>query len=485
MALETPVDASDSSTELQIGQPAPQEAPLVTTSETATEGKDAPGPAAQAAEKQPVTASPPESQAPAPAMSEAVLEQYDYERPKRGEIRTGVVMSVQPAEIIVDVGAKRECVIAASDYQKLGSEAVAQIHAGDQVLVYIIKPEDREGRLLGSLHLAQMEQDWARAEECERTGEVFEAKVSGQNRGGLLVPFGRLRGFVPTSHLIGMNSDTGNRAAALSHWIGKTLPFKVIEVNRRRNRLILSYRAARRQWRTQQKRSLLEELHEGDVRRGIVSSLANFGAFVDLGGADGLIHVSEVAWYRVEHPSEVLQVGQEVEVYVLRVDDERGRIGLSLKRLQPDPWTLIEQTHAPGETVEGRITKLVDFGAFAEIERGVEGLIHITELADPPPVRPEEVVEPGDVRLLRILRLDAANRRIGLSLKAVDAHDVEAWQARRAAAQAAAAAEAANAEDDLPGEDDVSGAEENISGADSDDLTDAGLGDTIGDAPSA
>jgi small subunit ribosomal protein S1 len=369
-------------------------------------------------------------------MSEAILDEYDFDRPKRGDIRRGVVLSVEPNEILVDIGTKRECVIAASDCQKLGGEAIAALQQGQEVSVYIVKPESREGNLIGSLYLAQVENDWARAEALEKKGEVFEGRVSGQNRGGLLVPFGRLRGFVPASHLGGASEDSRD-PGTLSQWIGQTLPFKVIEVNRRRNRLILSYRAARRQWRSLQKKSLLETLGEGDVRRGTVSSLASFGAFVNLGGADGLIHVSEMAWYRVEHPSELLQVGQEIEVYILRVDSERGRIGLSLRRLQPDPWTLVEQKYAPGQTVEGTITKLVDFGAFVELERGIEGLIHITELADPVPVRPDAVVLPGDRCLLRVLRVDARSRRIGLSLRAVEPGEIEAWEASHVAAEAA------------------------------------------------
>lgn len=379
----------------------------------------------------PSTAPPPEPPGPPVAMSESVLEEYGYERPKHGEVRKGVVVSVQPTEIIVDIGAKRECIIGASDLHKLGDEAVARIHEGDEVSVYIVKVEDREGHLIGSLHLAEMEADWTRAEEYEKSGEVFEARVSGQNRGGLLVPFGRLRGFVPASHLVGMNNDSADRPVALGHWVGKTLPFKVIEVNRRRNRLILSYRAARRQWRSQQKKSLLDELKEGDVRKGVVSSLASFGAFVDLGGADGLIHVSELGWYRVEHPREVLQVGQEIEVYVLRVDRESGRIGLSLKRLQPDPWSQVDDKYFPDQLVEGTITRLVDFGAFAEIEKGVEGLIHITELAEPAPARPEDVVQVGQAYLLQVLRIDTRSRRIGLSLRRVDPQQQEAWRARK------------------------------------------------------
>ncbi len=382
-----------------------------------------------------------EAQTPGMGMSEALLAEYDYERPKRGDVRHGTIVSIQSSEIVVDIGAKRECIVAASDFQKLGEEAIAALNVGDEVAIYIVKPEDRDGHLVGSLYLAQMEEDWAQAEAYEGSGEIFEAEVTGQNRGGLLVPFGRLRGFVPASHLVGSSGDGASQPLVLNHWIGKTLPFKVIEVNRRRNRLILSYRAARRQWRSQQRESLLESLHEGDVRRGVVSSLASFGAFVDLGGTDGLIHVSELAWYRVEHPSHLLQVGQEVEVYVLRVDPQRGRVGLSLKRLQPDPWSLVEGKYEPGQAVQVRITKLVDFGAFAEVEPGVEGLIHITELAEPAPVRAEEIVQPGEVHLVKVLRIEAQSRRIGLSLKAVTPEELQAWQAAHEVEQGEPAAE--------------------------------------------
>ncbi len=427
MALEER-ESDTGSTDLQeAGRSEPPEAPPLAAGEAAEEAVE------QEASL--------EAQAPGPGMSEALLAEYDYERPKRGDVRQGTIVSIQPSEIIVDIGAKRECIIAASDYQKLGEEAIAALRVGDEVTIYIVKPEDRDGHLVGSLYLAQMEEDWTRAEAYEASGQIFEGRVSGQNRGGLLVPFGRLRGFVPASHLVGSGGDGGGQPIVLNHWIGKTLPFKVIEVNRRRNRLILSYRAARRQWRSQQRESLLESLHEGDVRQGVVSSLAAFGAFVDLGGTDGLIHVSELAWYRVERPSDILQVGQEVEVYVLRVDPHRGRVGLSLKKLQPDPWSLVESKYEPGQTVEARITKLVDFGAFAEVEPGIEGLIHITELADPAPARSEEAVQPGEVHLAKVLRVDAQGRRIGLSLKAVTPEELEAWQASRAPAQPAAEAE--------------------------------------------
>ena len=437
MVLETRAGDSEEAADLEVDRRLPSEAAQLAT-ETATYPACSQelGPKAL----KPLEQAPPEQEAAGTSVP-VETSASDDGRPKRGELRQGVIVALRPVGVVADVGASRQCIISSSDYQKLGSEFAATLQVGAQVTVYIIKPEDSEGHLVGSLYLAQLEADWNRAEELERSGEIFEARVSGQNRGGLLVPLGHLRGFVPASHLVGNASgEEPQRPAALNYWIGKTLAFKVIEVNRRRNRLILSYRAARRQWRSQQRRSLLDDIHEGDVRHGIVSSLASFGAFVDLGGADGLIHISEMAWYRVEHPSEVLQVGQDVEVYVLRVDGARGRIGLSIKRLRQDPWTVVESKYQPGQLLEATIAKLVDFGAFAELEKGVEGLIHITELAEPAPARPEEVIQPGDRRLVKVLRVDAQNRRIGLSLKAITADEVERWEMGRAVAQQAQAA---------------------------------------------
>jgi small subunit ribosomal protein S1 len=370
------------------------------------------------------------AQAPGPAMSEALLQEYDYSDPKRGDVRNGLVIGGDGDYYVVDVGAKRECLVAVSDYRKLGG-AADESPLGKELPVYILRADAQDGHLVGSFYLAEVERDWDLAEEYEASGRIFEAEAVAQNRGGLLVHFGRLRGFVPASHLVDSGSSgTAGKPVALDHWVGKVLPFKVIEVNRRRNRLILSYRAARRQWRSQQKENLLEKLHEGDVCKGVVSSLASFGAFVDLGGADGLIHVSELAWYRVGHPSELLRVGQEIAVYVLRVDPARGRVGLSLKRLQPDPWTLVQEKYQPGQLLPVRVSKLVDFGAFAEIEKGVEGLIHLTEISDPPPARPEDALEPGQVCLAKVLRVDAQNRRIGLSLRAVTPEEQAAWEAQ-------------------------------------------------------
>jgi small subunit ribosomal protein S1 len=203
--------------------------------------------------------------------------------------------------------------------------------------------------------------------------------------------------------------------------VGQKLRLKVIELDRRRNRLILSERAAMREWRRQQKDKLLDELQEGDIRQGRVSSLCNFGAFIDLGGADGLVHLSELSWGRVSHPREVLRVGDQVDAYVLNVDREKGRIGLSIKRLQPEPWSLVPEKYFVGQLVQGTITKLANFGAFARLDDDeIEGLIHISELSEDPITHPKEVVKEGDIVTLRIIRIDADRRRMGLSLKRVE-----------------------------------------------------------------
>ncbi len=354
-------------------------------------------------------------------MWEFLSEEYDYVRPRRGDIRDGVVMRIEPDKIVVDIGAKKEGIVPSTDLERLGKEALAEIEVGDKVLVYVLNPENRDGDIILSLNLARLMKDWLRAEELYESGEIFEAEVAGYNKGGLLVPFGSIRGFVPASQIVDLagRAEGSSKIERLAGMVGETLRLKVIEVDRYRRRLILSERAAQRQWRRLQREKLLQELKEGDIRHGVVSNLCDFGAFVDLGGADGLIHISELSWDRVKHPRELLKVGDEIDVYVLRVDRERKRIGLSLKRLQPDPWTLVEEKYKVGQLVEGTITNVVDFGAFARIEGGIEGLIHISELAEGSIFRPQDVVKEGDTLTLRIIGIDAANRRMALSLRQV------------------------------------------------------------------
>lgn len=359
-------------------------------------------------------------------------EEYAYHRPQRGDIRKGVILSISPEEIVVNVGLKREGIVPSSDMEKLGEEAISELEVGDTVPVFILKPRDQNGNMIVSLHRARLEQDWLNAQELLASGEVWEGVVSSYNRGGLVVPFGKVRGFVPASQITNFprRLPPDQRESRLAEMVGRKLHLRVIEVDRRRRRLVFSERAGEREWREQQRERLMQELCEGDIVHGTVSNLCNFGAFVDIGGADGLVHVSELSWQRVRHPQEVLQVGEEVDVYVLRLDYEKKRIGLSIKRLQPEPWTLIDDKYDVGQLVEGTITKVTDFGAFALIKEGVEGLIHISELAEPAPNHPSEIVQEGERLLLRIVKLDVRRRRLGLSLKRVLQSEWDEWAAQ-------------------------------------------------------
>lgn len=352
---------------------------------------------------------------------------YDFKRLKRGDIVDGVIVRINPGEVLVDVGSKSEGIISSRELERLDPEFLAELNVGDDVLVYVVTPEDHNGNVVLSFTRAQLEKDWRRAERMFEDGEVFEGTVAGYNKGGLIVRLGKVRGFVPASQLATRRRDQDETLSGeeqRAQLVGQELQLKIIELDRERNRLILSERAAMREWRRKQKAQLLSELNEGDIRVGEVISLCDFGAFVDLGGADGLIHLSELSWRRVAHPSEVLKVGDEVEVYVLNVDRERKRIGLSLKRLQPDPWTQAASTYEVGQLVEGTITKLVKFGAFASLaDDDIEGLIHVSELSDQHVNHPKEVVNEGDVVTLRVIRVDPQRRRIGLSLKQVTSEE--------------------------------------------------------------
>lgn len=365
-------------------------------------------------------------------MASLLDSEYAYKTARHGDILQGVIMQITPGEILVDVGSKSEGIINGRELERMDLELRQSLQVGQEVLAYVIRPEDQDGNVVLSLTRAQMETDWRKAEELYAAEEIFEAQVAGHNKGGLIVRIGRVRGFVPSSQLVSVRrrrTEEGEEddidEAEQAKLVGKTLRFKIIELDRRRNRLILSERAAAREWRREQKEKLLNELQENEVRTGVVSSLCDFGAFVDLGGADGLIHLSELSWGRVSHPREVLKVGDEVQVYVLHIDRERRRIALSLKRLQPEPWSQIEERYQIGQLVEGTITKITNFGAFARLDGDVEGLIHISELSDQRIGHPREVVQEGQVLSLRVIRIDTARKRIGLSLRRVNDTEIE------------------------------------------------------------
>jgi small subunit ribosomal protein S1 len=349
---------------------------------------------------------------------------------KRGDVVEGVIVRIDQDEILVDIGLKSEGVLSTKELPATGYGSFNELHIDDKVLVYVIQPETQDGHALLSLKRANAERQWRIAEEQYKNGELLKARVIDYNKGGLIVDVAGIRGFVPISQILNLKREevaSGGEnletAAKLQSMKDKELQLKIIEINRARNRLILSERLAVQEWRQRRREELLDELKPGEVRKGIVSNLANFGAFVDLGGADGLVHISQLAWSRVNHPSEVLHVGQEVEVQVLSVDKEKKKIALSIKRAEVDPWTTVEQRYTPGQVVTGVITKIAPFGAFARIEDGIEGLIHLSELT--PGMDPKQVLHEGVPLQLRILRIDAERRRLGLSLRQADEPDTE------------------------------------------------------------
>lgn len=346
-----------------------------------------------------------------------LAEEDDLSAPERGDLREGTIVEVRSNEILVNIGAKRDGVVPQSDLTRLERDYAATLVEGEVVPVVVSKLTTDDGMLILSIADALQKRDWLTAEKMLESHEITVRKVVGHNKGGLLVEFGQLRGFIPASHIVGLprNLSEDERNHRFDEMIGEQLPVEVIEVERRRRRLVLSHRLAERKYREDRKTHLFEEMKVGDVVEGEVRSLRPFGAFVDIGGADGLLHVSEIGWTPVSHPRDVLQVGDRIQVEVLRLDADRSRIALSRKKLLPNPWESIEDRYRQGDTIVVTITRVVDFGAFAQLEPGVEGLIHVSELADIEVAEPLKSVTPGDRVVTKILRVDPERQRIGLS----------------------------------------------------------------------
>jgi len=343
--------------------------------------------------------------------------------PQSGEIRGGVVASISSTQILVSVGAKSEGVITGRELEAIPEEERSALRVGQEILVYVLAAEDTSGNVVLSYTRAQEQKGWADVEKMLEDGGSYDGKVEGFNKGGLIVPVHGLRGFVPASQLgisrrMQVTGETPDQR--YSKMVGEPITVRVIEVDRKRRRLILSERAASSETRQSIKERVIEELHEGEIRTGRVTSLADFGAFVNINGADGLVHLSEISWDRVQHPSEVLEVGQEVKVKIISIDHEKKRIGLSIRALADDPWQRKVEKFKVGQLVEGVITRLTKFGAFARLEGDLEGLIHISEISETRIEHPKEKLHEGDVVTLRIIRIDPEQRRIGLSLRKVD-----------------------------------------------------------------
>lgn len=344
--------------------------------------------------------------------------------PSAGELRPGHVVAVRNNEILVDIGAKSEGVIPVQEISGLDAATRALLQEGAEVNVVVMDPEDSHGNIIVSYAKAEEERDWVYANELLESQDTLTSEIVGYNRGGVLARLGQLRGFIPNSQLRRehlQDVDFENRGEALENLIGNVVTVKVIEVDRDRNRLIMSEQAASREIRRAKRAEVMSSIEEGDVIEGKVVNLADFGVFVDIGGVEGLVHLSELSWKRVQNAAELVQKGDRVKVQVLNVDQDRQRVALSIKRVGSDPWTQIEELYRVGQLVEVEITRLTKFGAFARIEDDyqLEGLIHISELAEDRIEQARDVVKPGDKVTVRIIRLDPDQRQIGLSVRAV------------------------------------------------------------------
>ena len=371
---------------------------------------------------------------------------------KHGDVVEGTVVRIDPDEILVDFGGKSEGVVSNRELMSRrgprdGEETRTELKVGDEVLVYVLQPESPEGHAVLSLRRAGLERKWRAMQERFDAGEIVEARVIDHNKGGLIVDLG-VRGFVPISQIVDFPRrprDEQPRDAAqeiaekLQPFVGRTLRLKILEVNRKANRLILSEKVALYEERREKRDELFSSLQVSQRVQGTVRSIAPFGVFIDLGGIDGLVHKSELSWNKVNNPETAYAIGDEVEAEVIDINHERGRISLSIRRLQPDPWQESVAKYKIGDVIAGTVTKLVNFGAFVRVEEGLEGLIHISELSNQRVAHPGDVVKEGDTLNLKIISLDSERHRLGLSLKQAEERVCPAPRRHPAAASIGAA----------------------------------------------
>jgi small subunit ribosomal protein S1 len=343
--------------------------------------------------------------------------------PRQGETRQGVIASITQDQILVNVGTKSEGIISGKELESIPKAERDRLSVDQEISVFILDPEDSSGNLVLSYMRAREEESWKKAEELLASKKTFESKITGYNKGGLIVDLDTIRGFIPASQIslsrrAAMSGDTPEQR--WSKMIDEPVKVCVIEVDRERRRLIFSERAASTETRETLKERVIDNLNEGDIRTGRVTSLADFGAFINISGADGLVHLSEIPWDHIKHPNEALEIGQEVKVKVISVDKEKKRIGLSIRQTQEDPWADRVAKYQVGQLVEGTITRLTKFGAFAKLDDEIEGLIHISEISEKRIEHAKEVLKEGEKVTLRVIKIDPANHRIGLSVRRVD-----------------------------------------------------------------
>ena len=331
---------------------------------------------------------------------------------RRGEIVEGMVMGASPDGLIVDVGTKTEALIPQSEMLSLGADGASKLKTGDTVKVMVLQPSSSEGHAIVSLDRARGEEGWDVLAVRHANNEIFEGTVTGHNRGGILVNVEGVNAFIPLSQVDSVRRDDPDAVNQLANLVGKSIQLKVVELNRKRNRVILSERAAMADFRKEQKDKVLDDLQEGEIREGTVSSITDFGVFIDLGGADGLAHMTELTWERGKKAKDLYSVGETVQAYILKVDRETKKISLSLKRAQPEKWDTTVNRFVIGQILIGRVTKLMAFGAFVRLDGPVEGLIHISELSSRRIQHPKDVVKEGDIIPVKLVRIEKDRHRL-------------------------------------------------------------------------
>ncbi|MBX3011465.1 MAG: S1 RNA-binding domain-containing protein [Caldilineaceae bacterium] len=356
-----------------------------------------------------------------------LLDQYLPERLQRGQLIQGQVLRVTREGIIMDIGAKRDAIVPKQEVNKLSEEFIAKLTQGATAPVVVTHTPNGNEELEVSLRRGMEEMEWQQAEDLLRTGEIVERQIIGLNKGGVLVEFGTLTGFVPNSHLPALQyvNDPNTIQRTKEEAMGDTIPLKVIEINHQRRRLVLSAKEAEQMLRQER----MQDLTVGSIVTGRVENIKDFGVFVNLGGVTGLIHVTKLDWFRVDHPSELLRIGDEVQAVVEAVDPDRGRIRLNRQAALPDPWQVLPTKHNMGEIIEGTVTNVTEFGVFVHLPLGIEGLVHSSEL------HPSEggfrVLELGDKVLARIINMAPEQKRLGLSLRQVSPEDEAEWRAKQ------------------------------------------------------
>jgi small subunit ribosomal protein S1 len=342
-----------------------------------------------------------------------LLDEYLYESPERGQILKATVIEVDTNEILLDVGLKRDAVVTRKDLNYLDQSVIEQLVPGKETYAYVLQPYNGDGELIVSINKALELEDWERAQELIDAQETITVTSVGSNRGGVLVRFGRLQGFIPNSHIYTNKSNIE----------GEEIRVKVIEIERRRNRLVFSEREAI----FEEKKSRMEEMNVGDIVTGTVVHITDFGAFIDLGGADGLIHISNIVHQHISHPSQVLSIGQEIEVRIEEIDIQRERISLNRKVLLPDPWETFTGRNQIGDLILGRVTNVVDYGIFVAAPGGMEGLVHTSKMQSLKVSNPRDMFQSGDEVVIRILDIDFDRQRVQLDIDSIDRLERTAW----------------------------------------------------------